>query len=173
MNNNQDAGAVEKQDTFRVIAPTEEKQRITSDRIEKLDHQETNGNGDQITTQKRIGTVTNCRETGEGQRKGANAGICIKPPHYALTDITEKTDTSLVTQGWVGDKPCRVTVDTGTYVTIARPDIAARWPERQPHPGFKLQTVSGESLPILKEVLLTHAGAPPAKDVGVRREYHQ
>jgi hypothetical protein len=46
-------------------------------------------------------------------------------------------------------------VDTGAYVTIERPDIAARWPERQPHPGFTLQIVSGESLPILKEVLLT------------------
>jgi hypothetical protein len=46
-------------------------------------------------------------------------------------------------------------VDTGAYVMIARPDIAAGWPERQPHPGFTLQTVSGESLPILKEVLLT------------------
>jgi hypothetical protein len=46
-------------------------------------------------------------------------------------------------------------VDTGAYVTIARPDIAAGWPERQPHPGFTLQTVSGESLLILKDVLLT------------------
>jgi hypothetical protein len=75
MHNNQGAGAVEKQDTFRVIAPTEEKQRITSDRIEKLGHQETNANGDQITIQKQIGTESNWRETGEGRRKGANAGI--------------------------------------------------------------------------------------------------
>jgi hypothetical protein len=67
----------------------------------------------------------------------------------------EKADTSLVTQGWVGDKPCRVTVDTGAYVTVARLDIATGWSERQPDPGFSLQTVSGESLPILKEVLLT------------------
>jgi hypothetical protein len=67
----------------------------------------------------------------------------------------EKTDTSLVTQGSVSDKPCLVTVDTGAYITVVRPDIAAGWPERQPNPGFKLQTVSGGSLPILKEVLLT------------------
>jgi hypothetical protein len=93
--------------------------------------------------------VTNCRVTGEGRRKGAYAGICIKAPHYALTDFTEKTDTSLVTQGWVGDKPCRMTADTGAYFTVARPDIAEGWPERQPHPGCTLQTV-GESLPILK-----------------------
>ncbi|XP_023718761.1 uncharacterized protein LOC111870591 [Cryptotermes secundus] len=69
--------------------------------------------------------------------------------------MTEKANTSLVTQGWVGDKPCQVTVDTGAYVTVVRPDIAAGWPERQPNPDFSLQTVSGGSLPILKEVLLT------------------
>jgi hypothetical protein len=56
MSNNQGAGAAEKQYTFRVTAPTEEKQRITSDRIEKLDHQETNANGAHITTQKQIET---------------------------------------------------------------------------------------------------------------------
>jgi hypothetical protein len=48
----------------------------------------------------------------------------------------EKADTSLLTQGWVSDKQCTVTVDTGAYVTVARPDIAAGWPERQPNPGF-------------------------------------
>jgi hypothetical protein len=46
-------------------------------------------------------------------------------------------------------------VDAGAYVTVARLDIATGWSERQPNPGFMLQTVSGESLPILKEVLLT------------------
>jgi hypothetical protein len=37
-------------------------------------------NGDHIIAQKRIGTETNCRETGEGRLKGANSGICIKAP---------------------------------------------------------------------------------------------
>jgi hypothetical protein len=55
----------------------------------------------------------------------------------------------------VGDKPCQVTVDTGTYVTVARPDTAAGWPERQPNRSLTLQMVSGEALPILKEALLT------------------
>jgi hypothetical protein len=124
---------VENKTILRAIAPTEGKQRITSGRNGKLDHQETNGNGDQITTEKRVGAESNCRETAEGRRNRSDVGISIKPPpHYALTDITEKNDTSLVTQGWVGDKLCRVTVDTGAYVTGVRPDIAARWPERQP-----------------------------------------
>jgi hypothetical protein len=77
------------------------------------------------------------------------------PSHYALTGITTKTDTGLVTQGWVGDKLCLVTVDTGAYVTVARSDIAAGWPEKQPNLGLVLQTVSGKALPIMKEVSLT------------------
>jgi hypothetical protein len=44
MHTNQGAGTVEKKTILRVIAPTEEKQRMTSARDEKLDHQETNRN---------------------------------------------------------------------------------------------------------------------------------
>jgi hypothetical protein len=91
MHNNQSLGAVENKAILRVIAPTEEKQRITSARDEKLDHKETDGNGYQITTEKRVGAETNCREWGEGRRNRVDAGICIKAPHYAMTDITEKT----------------------------------------------------------------------------------
>jgi hypothetical protein len=72
-----------------------------------------------------------------------------------LTVITEKADPSLATQGWIGDKPRLVTVDTGAFVTVVRPDIATRWPERQTNQRFQLQTVSGEALPVLKEVFLT------------------
>jgi hypothetical protein len=55
---NQDAGAVENQATSKVIATTEGKQKITSVRNEKANHQETSGNcrkgrnGDQVTTEK-------------------------------------------------------------------------------------------------------------------------
>jgi hypothetical protein len=82
-------------------------------------------------------------------------GYTLVTPHHALTVNKEYTDPSLFTKGWVGDKPCLVTVDTGAYVTVVRPDIAAGWPERQLRQSFKLQTVSGETLPILKEVFLT------------------
>jgi hypothetical protein len=74
------------------------------------------------------------RAGGEGQ----TPAYVVRLSHYALTGITIKADTGLVTQGWVGDKLCLVTVDTGAYVTLARPDIAARWPERQPNPGLAL-----------------------------------
>jgi hypothetical protein len=72
-----------------------------------------------------------------------------------LIVITEEADPSLVTQGWVGDKPCLVTVDTGAYITVVRPDLAAGWTERQLNLRFKLQTVSGEALPVLREVFLS------------------
>jgi hypothetical protein len=106
-------------------------------------------------------------------RTGRMPAYALKPPHYALTDITGINDISLVTQGWVGNKPCRVTVDTGAYVTVARPDIATGWPERQPHTGFTLQTVWGIPTHLKRSSADSHPGVPPAKDVGVCREHHR
>jgi hypothetical protein len=37
-------------------------------------------NGDQATTEKRIGEVASCRETSVGRRKRATAGVYIKAP---------------------------------------------------------------------------------------------
>jgi hypothetical protein len=36
-----------------------------------------------------------------------------------------------------------VTINNGMYMTVARANIAARWPERQPTQCYTLQTVSG------------------------------
>jgi hypothetical protein len=86
MHNNQNAGVVENKAILRVIAPTEEKQRITRGRNGKLDHQETNRNrredrnGDQVTTQKQVGTITNCRETGEAGGTGRTPAYALSPP---------------------------------------------------------------------------------------------
>jgi hypothetical protein len=50
------------------------------------------------------------------------------------------------------------------YVTVATPDIAAAWPERQPTQRYTFQTVSVKALPILKEVPLTMTiGRRPVK----------
>jgi hypothetical protein len=87
----------------------------------------------------------------------------LKPSHHALTIIMENAN-PMVAQGWVGEKPCLVTVDTGVYVTVARSDIAHGWPERQPNLRLTLHVVSGETLPILKEVFLTQTlGRCPLK----------
>jgi hypothetical protein len=45
-------------------------------------------------------------------------------------------------------------VNTGAYVTVAMPDVTNGGPERQPNQPFTLQMVSGETLPILKEIFL-------------------
>jgi hypothetical protein len=71
--------------------------------------------GDQATTEKRTGEVANNREKSEGRRRRARADVYIKAPHHALRVITENADPSLVTQGWVGDKQCLVTVDTSLW----------------------------------------------------------
>jgi hypothetical protein len=92
---------------------------------------------------------------GRAGREGQTPAYALRPSHYWLSGSTERADATLVAQGWVSDKLCWFTVDTGAYVMVARQDIATGWPERQKNPGFMLQTVSGESLPILKEVLLT------------------
>jgi hypothetical protein len=57
-----------------------------------------------------------------------------------------------------------VTINTEAYMTVARPNITARWPKRELNQHFTLQMVSGEALPILNEVFLTLAlGRCPLK----------
>jgi hypothetical protein len=95
-------------------------------------------------------------------RRGTPA-YALRPHHHAVIVITVRADRSLVTQGWVADKPCFVTFDTGAYVTVARLDTAAGLPERQSNQRYTLQT-SGEALPILKKVFLTQIlGRGPLK----------
>jgi hypothetical protein len=45
--------------------------------------------------------------------------------------------------------------DTGEYVTVTRADIAVGWPEGQQNQSLTLQTVSGEAVPMLKDIFLT------------------
>jgi hypothetical protein len=42
-------------------------------------------------------------------------------------------------------------------MTVANPNIAAKWAERQLNQRYTLQPVSGKALPILNEVFLTPA----------------
>jgi hypothetical protein len=46
-----------------------------------------------------------------------NVDVYVKTPYHALTVFTERADPSLVTQGWVSDKSCLVTMVTRAYVT--------------------------------------------------------
>jgi hypothetical protein len=157
--NKQDAEAVENRATSGITAPREGRHKMTDagnlnvGQAEKRRNREEGLNGEQLTTKKkqeRWQTVGK-RARADGDRTSAYA---LKSIHHALTVITENADSSLVTQGCVGEKPYLMTVDTGAYVTVARPHIAAGLPERQPNQRFTLQTVFGEALPILKDIFL-------------------
>jgi hypothetical protein len=52
-------------------------------------------------------------------------------PCYML-GMSTRRDNWLNDEGWIVDKSCLVTTDTGASMTIARPDITAAQPERKP-----------------------------------------
>jgi hypothetical protein len=64
-----------------------------------------------------------------------------------------------------------VTIDKGAFVNTARLDIAAGLPEIDPATKCVLQMASGETLPILKEALVTST-AVPTNNLSVHRQYH-
>jgi hypothetical protein len=49
------------------------------------------------------------------------------------------------------DRPYRVTIDVGAFVTVARPDIVVGLPERRPGRQRVLQVGSGRTIPVVKE----------------------
>jgi hypothetical protein len=44
---------------------------------------------------------------------------------YAVKVLAEWAKGNLIADGWVQEKPCRVTIDTGASATVARPDVVA------------------------------------------------
>jgi hypothetical protein len=96
----------------------------------------------------------------QGQRKPEKReytnkkGLVTCPlPHYTTT-VYKGIRTNLQAIGRIGDKPCIVTVDTGASVSIARPDIVAGLPERDVPKKACVRSISGQTLPILKEALV-------------------
>jgi predicted aspartyl protease len=75
----------------------------------------------------------------------------IKPPRYAVKVLAEWAKGSLIADGWIQERPCRVTVDTGASATVARPDIVAGLPERELSRPYVLKTASGETMPVMKK----------------------
>jgi hypothetical protein len=73
----------------------------------------------------------------------------LSTQRHALTAISENIDTSLVTQGWIDDKPCLVTVDTGGVCDRVHARHCYRMARKAAEP------TSWEALPVLKEVYVT------------------
>jgi len=91
-------------------------------------------------------------ETGQDSR--TRTGVSEpsrKRPRYAVKVLAEWAKGSLIADGWIQEKPCQVTIDTGASATVARPDIVAGLPERELGQPYVLQTASGETIPAMKE----------------------
>jgi predicted aspartyl protease len=77
----------------------------------------------------------------------------LTPPLHATAE-RRATYYHLSVDGRIGQKPCLVTVDTGSTMTIVRPDTAEGLPERERTPNIALLSASGQKIPILKEALV-------------------
>jgi predicted aspartyl protease len=75
----------------------------------------------------------------------------ITPPRFTVKVLAEWAKGRLTADGWIQEKPCRVTIDTGAPATVTRPDIVAGLPERELSRPYVLQMASGETIPVVKE----------------------
>ncbi|XP_069674352.1 membrane-associated guanylate kinase, WW and PDZ domain-containing protein 1-like [Periplaneta americana] len=101
-----------------------------------------------------------CDRSGHRQeREGADARRSTSAPsspspRLVLKPVDRRCDDGLIAEGRIRGRPCRVLVDTGAMLTIARPDVVRGLPGRAPLRQYELRTASGESLPIQREVFL-------------------
>jgi hypothetical protein len=93
---------------------------------------------------------TKLRETTKSQREVAAASV-PSPPRFTINVLAKWAEDSLIDDGWIQERPCRLTSDTGASVTITGPDVAGL-SERKMSLPYILQTVSGETIPVMKEV---------------------
>jgi hypothetical protein len=64
-----------------------------------------------------------------GGEEDATDVTTFAPPRFTLNVLTRGTKDRRVADGWIQEKPCCVTIDTGEFVTVARPDIVVGLPE--------------------------------------------
>jgi hypothetical protein len=74
----------------------------------------------------------------------------IAPPRFTVEVLAEWAKGRLTADGWIQEKPCRVTIDTVASATVVRPYIVAGLPERELSQPYVLQTASGETIPVVK-----------------------
>jgi hypothetical protein len=98
---------------------------------------------------------SNNRADRSGQQSENDHGTAEKGGRrrYELTVITENTDSSLGTQGWVSDMACGHGRRGVRHCGEA--GYRRRMAGRQPNQRFTLQTASGGGIPVLIEVFLT------------------
>jgi hypothetical protein len=105
---------------------------------------------------------------GGEERTPSNA---LKTMRHAMTVITENADPGLVTQGWVGNKPCLVTVDTGAYLTVAK--YRSQMARKTSEPTFHAADGIWGSLPNPEKCFPnSDPEAAPTQNLGFRCRYH-
>jgi hypothetical protein len=83
-----------------------------------------------------------------------------------------RTEERLVTDGWMQERPCHVTIDAGAFVTVVRPEIVVGLPERRPGRQCILQVGLGQTI-IVKEALVELTLGQRALKIWVfRRRYN-
>jgi hypothetical protein len=65
-----------------------------------------------------------------------------------------------------------VTIDTGAFVTVAKPDITAGLPERELSMHCALLTASGETILVLKQPLVKLTEDAPTHNFDICRQYN-
>jgi hypothetical protein len=109
-----------------------------------------------------------------GQRKRAGGGEYIKAPPHQHAVIIERTNPSLVTQGWVDDKPCSVTVNTEAYVTVAKHRHCLWMAQKTVKPMLQAADCIWESPPHLEGSSPdTDPGTAPTENLVIHCQYHK
>jgi hypothetical protein len=68
--------------------------------------------------------------------------------------LTERKDSGLNTKGQIGDKSCIMTIDTGVFMMISRPNITEATPKKELPQLFDLQMPSGQTFSLMKDMLI-------------------
>jgi hypothetical protein len=79
----------------------------------------------------------------------------------------KRSNYSIIAEVRTGDKPYFLTIDSEDHVTFAIPDITARLLKRKLTWPHVLQTESGETLSVLKEVPIVLSEAQPGLQIWV------
>jgi hypothetical protein len=100
--------------------------------------------------EKRVGELwwDDHQKTSGSRQKRQNAASLFPSPHPMSKIITERANNGLIAQGWISDKLWFMT-DTRASGSIARLDITAGLPERDPPTWCAPYMASGETLSIL------------------------
>jgi hypothetical protein len=81
-------------------------------------------------------------------------------------------DSSLTTQGWIDDKPCLVTVNTGAFLTC-QVRHRRRIPRKEAETQRSEDSIGGDHSHLEGNVSKVDSGAVPTDDLGARRQYHR